>query len=122
MCPACSSQNVRWPYGSPTFHDSPQRSADLGQLTGSFFQTDDLHLAHVGEDGKAVDVAADALELAEQFFLLVDDHDPLAEAAGGDIIAHGHMGFHRQRLDLLPVGGCHARAEFDIFFHVFLQS
>ena len=64
-CPACSSRNVRWPYGSPTFHDSPQRGADLGQLTGSFFQTDDLHLAHVGEDGEPVDVAADALELAE---------------------------------------------------------
>ena len=29
------------------------------------------------------------------------------------------MGFHRQRLDLLPVGGCHARAEFDIFFSCF---
>ena len=87
------------------------------RLTGSFFQTDDLHLVHVGEDGEAVDVAADALELAEQFLLLVDDDDPLAETAGGDIVAHGHVGLRRQRLDLLTVGGCHARAEFNIFFH-----
>ena len=117
MCPVCSPQNVRWPYGSPTFHDSPQRGTDLGQLTGSFFQTDDLHLAHVGEDGEAVDVAADALELAEQFLLFVDDDDPLAETAGSDVVAHGHVGLRRQCPDLLAVSGCHARAEFDIFFH-----
>ena len=30
-----------------------------------FSKTDDLHLAHVGEDGEAVDVAADAFELSE---------------------------------------------------------
>lgn len=87
------------------------------RLTGSFFQTDDLHRAHVGKNGEPVDVAADALELSEQFFLFVDDHDPLAETASGDVVAHGHVGLRRQRLDLLPVGGCHARAEFDIFFH-----
>ena len=98
-------------------HDSPQGGADLGQLTGSFFQTDELHLAHVGEDGEAVDVAADALELAEQLFLFIDDHDPLAETAGGDVITHGHVGFRRQRFDLLAVSGRHARAEVDIFFH-----
>ena len=92
------------------------------RLTGSFFQTDDLHLVHVGEDGEAVDVAADALELAEQFLLFVDDDDPLAETAGGDIVAHGHVGLRRQCPDLLAVSGRHARAEFDIFFHVFLQS
>ena len=85
--------------------------------TNPLVETDDLHLAHVGEDSEAVDVAANALELAEQFFLLVDDHDPFAETAGGDVVAHGHVSFRRQRLDLLPVGGCHARAEFDIFFH-----
>ena len=68
------------------------------------------------------DVAADALELAEQLLLFVDDHDPLTETAGGDVVAHGHVGLRRQRPDLLTVGGCHARAEFDIFFHVFLQS
>ena len=55
-------------------------------------------------------------------FLLVDDDDPLAETAGGDIVAHGHVGLRRQCPDLLAVGGHHARAEFDIFFHVFLQS
>ena len=81
MCPACSSRNVRWPYGSPTFHDCPQSGADLGQLLCGLIETDDLHLAHVGEDGEAVDVAADALELSEQFFLFVDDDDPLAETA-----------------------------------------
>ena len=68
------------------------------------------------------DVAADALELAEQLLLFVDDHDPLAETAGGDIVAHGHVGLRRQCPDLLTVSGRHARAEFDIFFHVFLQS
>ena len=72
--------------------------------------------------GEAVDVAADALELAEQFLLLIDDNDPLAETAGGDVVAHGHVGLRRQRPDLLTVSGCHTRAEFDIFFHVFLQS
>ena len=55
-------------------------------------------------------------------FLLVDDDDPLAETAGGDIVAHGHVGLRRQCPDLLAVGGHHARAEFDIFFHDFLQS
>ena len=58
-------------------------------------------------------------ELAEQFFLLVDDDDPLAETAGGDVVAHGHVGLRRQRPDLLTVGGRHARAEFDIFFSCF---
>ena len=87
------------------------------RLTGSFFQTDDLHLAHVGEDGEPVDVAADALELSERFLLLVDDDDPFAETAGGDIAAHGHVGLRRQCFDLLAVSGRHARAEFDIFFH-----
>ena len=87
------------------------------RLTGSFFQTDDLHLAHVGKNGEAVDVAAEALELAEQFLLLDDDDDPLAETAGGDVVAHGHVGLRRQCPDLLAVSGCHARAEFDIFFH-----
>ena len=56
-------------------------------------------------------------ELTEQFLLLVDDDDPLAEAAGGDVVAHGHVSLRRQRLDLLTVSGRHARAEFDIFFH-----
>ena len=103
-------------------HDRPQGGADLGQLLRGLVETDDLHLAYVGEDGKAVDVAADALELAEQLFLLVDDHNPLAEAAGGDVVAHGHVGLRRQHFNLLTVGVRHARAEFDIFFHVFLQS
>ena len=57
-----------------------------------------------------------ARQLAEQFFLLVDDHDPFAETAGGDVIAHGHVSLCRQCPDLLAVSGCHARAEFDIFF------
>ena len=87
------------------------------RLTGSFFQTDDLHRAHVGKNGEPVDVAADALELSERFLLLVDDDDPLTETAGGDVVAHGHVGLRRQRPDLLTVGGCHARTEFDIFFH-----
>ena len=87
------------------------------RLTGSFFQTDDLHRAHVGKNGEPVDVAADALELSEQFFLFVDDHDPLAETASGDVVAHGHVGLRRQCPDLLAVSGRHARAEFDIFFH-----
>ena len=60
MCPVCSSQNVRWPYGSPTFHERPQCGADFGQLLRGLVETDDLHLAHVGEDGEPVDVAADA--------------------------------------------------------------
>ena len=51
--------------------------------------------------------------------MFVDDDDPLAETAGGDVIAHGHVGLRRQCPDLLAVGGRHARAEFDIFFHVF---
>ena len=62
------------------------------------------------------------LWLAEQFLLFVDDNDPLAETAGGDVVVHGHVSLRRQCPDLLTVSGCHARAEFDILFHDFLQS
>ena len=49
--------------------------------------------------------------------MFVDDHDPFAETAGGDIVAHRHVDFCRQSLDFLAVSRCHARAEFNIFFH-----
>ena len=70
---------------------------------------------------RPVEVIADAFELPEQRFLFVYDHDPLAETAGGDIVAHGHPGFRRQRLDSGTVLGGHAGAEFDVFVHVFLR-
>lgn len=103
---------------SPEFFEHLVVDLLLKMGYGYAFQIDHGHSSHVRQGDELVQISADGLQLLQHFFQAVDDHHLLSQAAGSDVVAHGHPGLLRQLLDGLPVCGRHAGAEFNIFFHV----
>ena len=101
-----------------SFKDHPNGTTEFRERPTYAFQIDHGHSSHVRQGDELVQISADGLQLLQHFFQAVDDHHLLSQAAGSDVVAHGHPGLLRQLLDGLPVCGRHAGAEFNIFFHV----
>ena len=101
-----------------SFKDHPYGTTEFRERPTYAFQIDHGHSSHVRQGDELVQISADGLQLLQHFFQAVDDHHLLSQAAGSDVVAHGHPGLLRQLLDGLPVCGRHAGAEFNIFFHV----
>ena len=101
-----------------SFKDHPNGTTEFREHPTYAFQIDHGHSSHVRQGDELVQISADGLQLLQHFFQAVDDHHLLSQAAGSDVVAHGHPGLLRQLLDGLPVCGRHAGAEFNIFFHV----
>ena len=101
-----------------SFQDQPDSSTEFRERLAHPVQIDHRDAPHVRQGDKLIQISADGLQLLQHFFQAVDDHHLLSQAAGSDVVAHGHPGLLRQLLDGLPVCGRHAGAEFNIFFHV----
>ena len=105
-----------------SFKDHPNGTTEFRERPTYAFQIDHGHSSHVRQGDELVQISADGLQLLQHFFQAVDDHHLLSQAAGSDVVAHGHPGLLRQLLDGLPVCGRHAGAEYIDRYMMYLHD